>query len=124
MADRIVTGKLLNAGQICLAPDYLLVPQAQEERIVRDLVTSANALYPNLATNGDYAAVLGDRNRDRLGRYVEEARQRGARVTEVGTRGDDGRLPLTIVQDCQPDAQAMTDETFGDRKSTRLNSSH
>src|SRR3546814_5762775 len=66
-----------------------------------------------LATNGDYAAVLGDRNRDRLGRYVEEARQRGARVTEVGTRGNDGRLPFTIVQDCPPDASAMTDEIFG-----------
>src|SRR3546814_18756289 len=105
MADRIVTGKLLNAGQICLAPDYLLVPQAQEERIVRDLVTSANALYPNLATNGDYAAVLGDRTRDRPGRSVEEARQRGAPVTEVGTRRNAGPLPFTTVTVFPPDAR-------------------
>ena len=113
MANRIVTGKLLNAGQICLAPDYLLVPEIEEERIVADLVASANTLYPSLATNADYAAVLGDRNRDRLGRYVEEARQRGARVTEVGTRSNDGRLPFTILQDCPPDAAVMTDEIFG-----------
>ncbi|MDD3674770.1 MAG: coniferyl aldehyde dehydrogenase [Novosphingobium sp.] len=113
MAKRIVTGKLLNAGQICLAPDYLLVPAAQEERVVSDLVASAQAIYPELSGNADYAAVLGDRNRARLAAYVEEAVERGARPVQVGHPTNDGRLPFTILRDCPPDARVMTEEIFG-----------
>ncbi|HEY2659545.1 MAG TPA: coniferyl aldehyde dehydrogenase [Caulobacteraceae bacterium] len=113
MADRIVTGKLLNAGQICLAPDYLLVPEDLEGRIVDHLVAAAERLYPNLGANPDYAAVLGDRNRARLTRYLDEARQRGARLVEVGADAKGLRKPFTIVRDCPPDAAVMTEEIFG-----------
>jgi coniferyl-aldehyde dehydrogenase len=113
MADRIVTGKLLNAGQICLAPDYLLVPAQDEERIVNDLVASVESLYPDLGRNPDYAAVLGVRNRQRLARYVEEAREVGARIVDVGTTAADGRLPFTIIRDCPPALSVMQEEIFG-----------
>jgi len=113
MCDRIVTGKLLNAGQICLAPDYLLVPGDSEDEVARGIAAAADAIYPNLTANPDYASVLGDRNRERLSRYVEEARSRGARVTEIGARSNDGRLPFTILRDCPLDAAVMKEEIFG-----------
>ncbi|MEG8221843.1 coniferyl aldehyde dehydrogenase [Sphingomonas sp. HH69] len=113
MAKRIVTGKLLNAGQICLAPDYLLVPAADEERIVADLAASAQAIYPELSGNADYAAVLGDRNRARLTAYVEEAVSHGAKPVQIGHATNDGRLPFTILRDCPADTRVMTEEIFG-----------
>jgi len=113
MCDRIVTGKLLNAGQICLAPDYMLVPASEEAAVAKGIAAAAEAIYPNLTANPEYASVLGDRNRERLSRYVEEARARGARVTEIGARANDGRLPFTILQDCPLDAAVMKDEIFG-----------
>ncbi len=113
MAKRIVTGKLLNAGQICLAPDYLLVPAADEERIVADLAASAQAIYPELSGNADYAAVLGDRNRARLTAYVKEAVSRGAKPVQIGHATNDGRLPFTILRDCPADTRVMTEEIFG-----------
>ncbi len=113
MADRIVTGKLLNAGQICLAPDYLLVPEDQEGRVVDHLVAAAERLYPGLGANPDYAAILGDRNRERLARYLDEARQRGAQLVEIGANAQGGRAPFTIVRNCPADAAVMTEEIFG-----------
>lgn len=113
MTKRIVTGKLLNAGQICLAPDYLLVPAADEERIVADLVASAQAIYPDLSGNADYTAVLGDNNRARLTAYIEDAVERGARPIQIGHATNDGRLPFTILRGCPPDARVMAEEIFG-----------
>lgn len=113
MANRLITGKLLNAGQICLAPDYVLAPREQIPSLITALTEAARALYPDLEGNPDYGAVLGDRNRGRLLTYVEEARAAGAEVIQIGGTVEDGRLPFFIIRDCPADLAVMSEEIFG-----------
>ncbi|HVP64203.1 MAG TPA: coniferyl aldehyde dehydrogenase, partial [candidate division Zixibacteria bacterium] len=80
---RIVGGKLFNAGQTCVAPDYVLLPEGKEakfEELVRKRVTS---LYPELASNPDYTRIVSHRHFDRLTSLLADARAKGARVVEL-----------------------------------------
>ena len=82
-AERIAVGKLFNAGQTCIAPDYVLVPRGSEARFVCAFRDAAARLYPTLAANPDYTAIVNERHYDRLTQLVADARQRGARVDEI-----------------------------------------
>jgi coniferyl-aldehyde dehydrogenase len=112
--ERIAAGKWFNAGQTCIATDYVLL---QRERIpefveaMRDYVLRA---YPDLANNPDYTSVANDRHHQRLGAWVEEARARGATVVEIGV-GDAARRVLapTLVIDAPEDCALMQEELFG-----------
>jgi len=64
--ERVALGKMLNAGQICLAPDYMLVPADQEQAVVDGLKQAASAMYPTLLANPDYTAIINDRHHQRL----------------------------------------------------------
>ena len=113
-AERIVLGKLLNAGQICLAPDYVLVDRTVENQLSEALVTKARHYYPSYADNKDYVSIINQRHFDRLQGYIDEARQLGAEITECGTPAPDRRLlPLTIVRDASAESLVMRDEIFG-----------
>lgn len=117
--DRIALGKMLNAGQICLAPDYLLVPAAQEQAAVDGLKAAASAMYPTLAANPDYTAIVNDRHHRRLTDWIEDARTKGARIEVVNPAGEDfaasnGRkMPLHIVRDVTDAMTLMQEEVFG-----------
>ena len=80
---RIVGGKLFNAGQTCVAPDYVLLPEGKEaefEALVRKRVSS---LYPQMAANPDYTRIVSHRHYDRLSALLADARAKGARVVEL-----------------------------------------
>lgn len=117
--SRIVTGKLLNAGQICLSPDYLLVPEAQEDGIIAALELGVMDQYPTLLANPDYASSISDHHFARLGTLVEDARAKGARIVEVNPAGEDfavanqRKKPLTLVCDATDDMAVMQGEIFG-----------
>ena len=64
-AGRIALAKMMNAGQICLAPDYLLVPEDREDQTIAALRSNVAAMYPTLLSNDDYASVINARHRDR-----------------------------------------------------------
>src|SRR3546814_10009177 len=85
----VALGKLMNAGQICLAPDYLLVPEDQEGEVIDSVAKGAAALYPTLLANDDYTSVVNGRNYDRLQSYLADARAKGAEVIEVNPAGED-----------------------------------
>jgi coniferyl-aldehyde dehydrogenase len=117
--DSIMTGKLMNAGQICLAPDYVLVPDDRVEEFVESTERSVRRMYPTLLDNPDYTSVINQRHFDRLTNYVDEARRRGARVVEVNPAGEDFRqqphhkIPPTLIVDPGDDLAVMQDEIFG-----------
>ena len=117
--DRIALGKMMNAGQICLAPDYLLVPREQEDAVVAGLRRAVGAMYPTLLANPDYTSVLGARHRERLEAHVADATAKGARVTVVNPAGEDfakqntNKMPLHILQDVTDDMTVMQEEIFG-----------
>ncbi|MFC4295521.1 coniferyl aldehyde dehydrogenase [Novosphingobium tardum] len=118
-ADRIAMGKMMNSGQICLAPDYLLIPEELENRAIEAVVASASAMYPTLLRNDDHTSVINTRHRDRLRDLVTEAVGKGAEAIEVNPANEDfagsngNKLPLTILRNVTDDMKVMQDEIFG-----------
>ena len=117
--ERIAMGKLLNAGQICLAPDYILTPAAQEAAIVDSLKAAATAMYPTVLANPDYTSVVNDRHHQRLTDWIADARAKGATVEVVNPANEDfassnsRKMPLHIVRDVTDDMVLMQEEIFG-----------
>ena len=117
--QRIALGKMMNAGQICLAPDYLLVPREDEAKVVEGLKTAVAGMYPTLLANPDYTSVMGARHRERLEAHVADATAKGAKVTVVNPANEDftkqntNKMPLHILQDVTEDMTVMQEEIFG-----------
>ena len=63
---RLTFGKLLNGGQLCLSPDYVVVPYELEEQLIARVVQEAQSMYPNIAENEDYAGVINERHFARI----------------------------------------------------------
>ncbi|HFJ0420244.1 TPA: coniferyl aldehyde dehydrogenase [Pseudomonas aeruginosa] len=115
-AERIVLGKLLNAGQICLAPDYVLVQRGIEERLVRALLDKAATIFPHYAGNPDYTAIIDARHFARLQGYLDDAAGRGAEVLHAGGVESDATsriLPFQLVRNPPVDSAIMRNEIFG-----------
>ncbi len=117
--ERIAMGKMMNAGQICLAPDYLYVPEEIEEGAVAAVQLGVHNMYPKLLDNEDYASVVSDRHFERLQGLVADAREKGAEVIEVNPGEEDfssanaRKMPLTILRNVTDDMKAMQEEIFG-----------
>ncbi|MCZ6709301.1 MAG: coniferyl aldehyde dehydrogenase [Gammaproteobacteria bacterium] len=117
--DAIMTGKMMNAGQICLAPDYVFVPEEKVDEFIESSTRSIARMYPTLLENPDYTSVINQRHFERLNGYVEEARQQGAKVIEVNPANEDFRqqphhkIPPTLIVDPDDSLQVMQDEIFG-----------
>jgi coniferyl-aldehyde dehydrogenase len=114
-ARSIAFGKFLNAGQTCIAPDYVLVPAAQARIFGELLIAEAKRSYPTVAANADYSGVLLARQRERLTRALEEARSAGATILSHGEPGclAAGKFPLTVVIGAPPDGVLLREEIFG-----------
>ncbi|MFQ3666325.1 MAG: coniferyl aldehyde dehydrogenase, partial [Sphingomonadaceae bacterium] len=117
--ERIAMGKLMNAGQICLAPDYLLVPAEKEAEIIDGLKVATARMYPTMLANDDYTSVISRRHRDRLEGLIADAREKGAEIIEVNPAGEDfarqntNKMPLTIIREPTDDMKVMQEEIFG-----------
>lgn len=117
-AERIVYGKMLNAGQICVSPDYALVPLDRVDAFVAAAERIARRLYPTLATNPDYTSIVTDRHFARLQALIEGARSHAVRVVQVNPAGetlsaDRRKIPLTLVVGPDDGAEIMKEEIFG-----------
>jgi coniferyl-aldehyde dehydrogenase len=114
-ARRIAYGKCANGGQICVSPDYLLLPKRETEDFIAAYRQEVDALYPNVADNPDYTSILNDRHFARLSGLVEDAKAKGARVIELGTKQpSDSRLfPPTLLLDVTDEMAVMREEIFG-----------
>lgn len=118
-SERVAMGKMMNAGQICLAPDYMMVPEASEGAIVEGLTAAVAAQYPSLDTNDDYTSIINDRHYERLQSYLTDARDKGAELVEINPAGEDfsasnkRKMPLTLVRNPTDDMKVMQEEIFG-----------
>lgn len=115
-AESIVRGKMFNAGQTCVAPDYVLAPRARIDATVEALTQSARKLYPEIDTTRDYASIVSDRHFTRLRSMVEEARDAGCKVIEIGSANaltPQRKLPLTLVVEPPERLRLMQEEIFG-----------
>jgi coniferyl-aldehyde dehydrogenase len=117
-AARIANGKLINAGQTCVAPDYVLMPQNKIDRFSDALIKQAEAFYPTFAGNPDYTSIIADSHYARLQGLLEDAEKKGAQLRTAGNDdtqvlAQERRIPLTIVTKTTPDMKIMQDEIFG-----------
>ena len=112
-AQRIAWGKSLNAGQTCIAPDYVLVPQDRVEAFVEAYRQAIHSFYPTLIDNPDYSAIINERQLARLEQLQADATLKGARLIPLYDQGQGRRMPHALVLDVNDDMQVMQDEIFG-----------
>lgn len=112
-AERIAFGKTLNAGQTCVAPDYVLVPKDRVDEFVEAYRKAVTGFYPTLADNPDYTAIINPRHVARLNSYLADATSKGAQVISFYKEAQDRRLPFSLLQNVSDDMLVMQDEIFG-----------
>jgi coniferyl-aldehyde dehydrogenase len=115
-AQRVIAVKLRNAGQICLAPDYALVPAGSEREFAEHCIAAAHRMYPDGLDSVDYSSIINDAHFARLARLVADADAGGAEVLNLfkfaGPAGARRMMPVLIL-DPPLDTAAMRDEIFG-----------
>jgi coniferyl-aldehyde dehydrogenase len=117
-AQRIMAGKLYNAGQTCIAPDYVLVEAGAREEFVRLASEAAAAMYPKLVDNPDFTRIVNRRHYERLRDLVGDATQKGCEMLEVNpareTANQQNRVfPPTILWNVNDRMAVMREEIFG-----------
>ena len=118
-AARIMNGKTLNAGQICLAPDYVLAPRGELEAFVKAAEGAVTRMFPTIKDNPDYTAIVAQRHYDRIKGHVDDARAKGARIVELKPEGEDlnqqehRKIAPTLIIDPTDDMKVMQEEIFG-----------
>jgi coniferyl-aldehyde dehydrogenase len=117
-AERILIGKTMNAGQTCLAPDYVLLPAGASEPFLAAARAVVNRCYPDLAATPDYTSIIDARHFARLTAYLDDARGKGARVVPLSDslRAPDAatrRIPPMAVLGVSDEMPVMQDEIFG-----------
>lgn len=118
-ARRLATGKLLNAGQTCIAPDYVLVPEARRDELVKALRDEVAQRYPELDGNPDYTRIVNEPQYRRLRAHLDDAKARRLEVIPLAELKNPARaeverlLPPTLVIEPSDDATLMHEEIFG-----------
>jgi coniferyl-aldehyde dehydrogenase len=117
-AASIAYGKLANAGQTCIAPDYAMVQESDIEAFLSAYDAAVRAFYPDGPASDDYTSILNERQYQRLAALLEDARARGARIVEVGpgtwrAASRAHTLPPAVVLDVRDDMRIMQEEIFG-----------
>lgn len=116
-AKSLAWGKLFNAGQTCVAPDYLLVPNGEEESLGKALIECAEAQYGEPAGNSAFSSIVSDRHYERLAGMIEAARDAGATVLQPEHDAEACRaarkIPATVILNPPLDSAIMTEEIFG-----------
>ncbi len=118
-AARVMNGKTMNAGQICLAPDYLMAPQEQVAPFVEAAKAAVGKMYPTMKDNGDYTAIINQRHYDRVRGLIADAKSKGADVIEINPANEDfsqqehRKIPPTLIVGATDDMSVMQEEIFG-----------
>ncbi|UFP99937.1 coniferyl aldehyde dehydrogenase [Pseudomonas fitomaticsae] len=112
-AERIAFGKTLNAGQTCVAPDYVLVPEDRVGGFVEAYRQAVRGFYPTLADNPDYTAIINERQLARLNSYLSDATSKGALLIPLFDQGQGRRMPHSLLLNVSDEMTVMQDEIFG-----------
>jgi coniferyl-aldehyde dehydrogenase len=119
LIESLMFGKLLNAGQTCIAPDYVLLPKGMEEQLLRSARAAVARLYPDLLHNLDYSAIASQHHFDRIESLVQRAAASGARVETLVAAGAPGepnqprRMMPRLVFEVSEAMALMHEEIFG-----------
>tara|TARA_Y100001949_G_scaffold45190_1_gene37301 strand:- start:1404 stop:2861 length:1458 start_codon:yes stop_codon:yes gene_type:complete len=117
--DKIMMGKLLNAGQICISPDYTFVHEKSENNFVEHAREFVQKNYPTIKNNPDYTSIIHLNHYERLKSLVDDARDKGAKIVEINPANEDlsqqeyHKMVPTIILNPTDDMKVMKEEIFG-----------
>ena len=114
--ERIIYGKCLNSGQICVAPDYILVPKEKQAEFITAYQKKFTAMYGKVSDNNDYSAIINERQFDRLTSVLEDATAKGATVVSANNEAintDKRKIPTQLITHVNDEMLLMQDEIFG-----------
>lgn len=115
--ERICFGKSLNAGQTCIAPDYVLLPAGKEQEFIDTYQATFARMYPTIRDNNDYTAVVNERQHQRLQTWVADAKEKGAKITVVNPANEDfsgtRKMPLHLIENGTAEMKVLQEELFG-----------
>jgi coniferyl-aldehyde dehydrogenase len=119
-ANRIMHGKVLNAGQICTAPDWVLIPEGSEQAFVTASNNAVAAMFPDgMKHNDDYTSVINQRHYDRLQGLIKDAQDKGGEVVAINPKDEDfsqqphHHMPPHLILNPTDDMRVMQEEIFG-----------
>jgi coniferyl-aldehyde dehydrogenase len=116
-ASRIAFGKGINAGQVCVSPDYILCPRDQVDAFCNAFAAAMGKAYPTLRDNQDYTAIITDRQQARLQSYLQDAQDKGAQLITINPAGEDfsgtRKMPMTLIRGATDDMLVLNEEIFG-----------
>lgn len=115
--ERIAFGKSLNAGQTCIAPDYILLPEGKQQEFIDTYQKTFAKMYPSVRDNDNYTAIVNERQHQRLQAWVKDAGEKGAKITVVNPKNEDfsgtRKMPLHIVENGTDEMTVLQEELFG-----------
>ena len=113
----IVWGKFFNAGQTCVAPDYVMTPRGKERAFAEAAVKRASEQFADPSSSADYASIVSDRHYERLNGLLEEAREAGAEILQPEHDAQAAqaarKIPPTFILNPPMDGRLMQEEIFG-----------
>ena len=118
-AKRIMFGKTLNAGQICLAPDYVIVQKQVKDDFIAEAKNAVTEFFPDIKNNNDYTSIINQKHYDRINELVEDAKEKGAEVIEINPANEDFtqqefyKIPPTLIANANNSMNIMHEEIFG-----------
>lgn len=118
-ATRIARGRMVNGGQVCVCPDYVLVPEEHIDNFVDTARDTLRGMFPTIVANDDYCSSVNQANYDRVVNLIEDARANGARVETVVPEGESlpdsnsRKIAPTIVRDIDDRMKIAEEEIFG-----------
>lgn len=117
-ARRILFGKTFNAGQVCLAPDYVFVPEGKLDAFVNSMKQAAVESFPDGQGAIDYVSIVNKAHAGRIRNYISEADSHGAAVVELGPRLDaasshENMVPVTMILNPPDECSVSHEEIFG-----------
>ena len=119
VATKVMRGKTMNAGQICLAPDYLMLPKGKSKEFANASSEVIGEMFEDLKYNEDYTSVINERHYERINELVADAKEKGAEVLEINPADEDfeqqelHKIPPTLVLNPTDDMKIMQEEIFG-----------
>lgn len=119
VAEKIMKIRLMNAGQVCISGDYVMIPKQHLEVFIQDILDNAKETYPNIIDNEDFTSVIDDRAYDRITGYIDEAIKENCRVIKSNPMNENvpdkssRKIPLTLIVNPPEHLQVCKNEVFG-----------